>query len=46
MITIPIWQILLAMCVAGFIGFFVGVIAMACMAMAGYDGDDARSEEE
>ena len=46
MITVPIWQILLAMFLSGFISFFLGVVVMACVAMAGYDGDEARSEEE
>ena len=46
MITVPIWQILLAMFLSGRVSFFVGVVAMACMAMAGYDGDEARSGEE
>ena len=46
MITVPIWQILLAMFLSGLVSFFVGVAAMACVAMAGYDGDKARWEEE
>lgn len=46
MITLPIWQILLAMFLTGLVSFFVGVVAMACMAMAGYDGDKERSEVE
>ena len=46
MITIHIWQILLAMFLSGLVSFFVGVIVMACVAMAGYDGDKQRSEAE
>ena len=46
MITVPIWQILLAMFLSGFISFLLGVVAMACFAMAGYDGDKQRSEPE
>jgi len=46
MITLPIWQILVAMFLSGLVCFFVGVVAMACMAMAGYDGDEQRSEPE
>lgn len=46
MITVPIWQILLAMFLSGLVSFFAGVIVMACVAMAGYDGDEQRSEEE
>ena len=46
MITIAIWQILLAILLSGLVSFFVGVIVMACVAMAGYDGDELRSEEE
>ena len=46
MITVPIWQILFAMFLSGFVSFLLGVVAMACFAMAGYDGDKQRSEEE
>jgi len=46
MITVPIWQILLAMFLSGLVSFFAGVIVMARVAMAGYDGDEARWEEE
>ena len=46
MITVPIWQILVAIFVASFISFLLGVVAMACMAMASYDGDEERSEPE
>jgi hypothetical protein len=46
MITLAIWQILLAMFLSGLVSFFAGVIVMACVAMAGYDGDEARWEEE
>lgn len=46
MITLPIWQILLAVFAAAFISFFLGVVAMACMAAAGYTGDEQRSEPE
>ena len=46
MITIPIWQILLAMFLSGLVSFFTGVIVIACVAMAGYDGDEQRSEPE
>ena len=46
MITVPIWQILLAMFLSGFISFLLGMSVMACFAMAGYDGDEARSEPE
>jgi hypothetical protein len=46
MITVPIWQILLAMFLSGFVSFLLGVCTMAAWAMAGYDGDEARSEPE
>jgi hypothetical protein len=46
MITLPVWQILLAMFLSGFVCFFIGVIAMACVAMSHYDGDEMRSEEK
>ncbi len=46
MITLQIWQAIAAVALVAFISFFVGVAAMACMAMASYDGDKARSEEE
>lgn len=46
MITLPIWQILLAVFAAAFTGFLAGVVVMALMAAAGYTGDEQRSEPE
>jgi tellurite resistance protein len=46
MITVPIWQILLAMFLTDLVSFFFGAVVMACVAMAGYDGDEQRSEPE
>ncbi len=46
MITIHIWQILLVIFLSSLASFFAGVVVMACMAMASYDGDEMRSEEE
>ena len=46
MITLAIWQILLAMFVSGFIGVLVGVTAITLAAAAGYGGDEERSEPE
>ena len=46
MITISFWQLLGVMFAVGFVCFLLGVVAMACMAMAGYDGDEKRSEPE
>jgi len=46
MITVPIWQILLVVFLTDLVSFFLGAVAMACMAMAGYDGDEQRSEPE
>ena len=46
MMTLPVWQILLAVFVCSFLSFLLGVFVMAWVAMAGYDGDELRSEEE
>lgn len=44
--TLPVWQILLAVFICSFLSFLLGVCTMAALAMAGYDGDEARSEPE
>lgn len=46
MITIHIWQILLVIFLSSLASFFAGVVVMAWVAMASYDGDELRSEEE
>ena len=44
--TLPVWQILLAVFICSFLSFLLGVSLMAWVAMASYDGDELRSEEE
>jgi len=46
MMTLPVWQILLAVFICSFLSFLFGVSLMAWVAMASYDGDELRSEEE
>ena len=46
MTTVPLWLAVLALFITGFVCFWLGVVAMACVAMASYDGDEQRSEPE
>ena len=46
MITLPIWQILLAVSAAPCVGFLGGVATLLLLAAAGYRGDEERSEPE
>ena len=45
MITIATWQ-LWTLIAAIPVAYLLGAVTMACVAMASYDGDKARSEEE
>ena len=44
--TFAVWQILALVFLTSFGSFLLGVFVMAWVAMASYDGDELRSEEE
>lgn len=44
--TFAVWQILALVFLTSFASFLLGVFVMAWTAMARYDGDEMRSEEE
>jgi hypothetical protein len=46
MMTFAVWQILALVFMTSCASFLLGVFVMAWVAMASYDGDELRSEEE
>jgi len=45
-ITLQIWQAVVALLLTGAISFFFGMSVLAWVSMAHYDGDEQRSEVE
>ncbi len=44
--TFAVWQILALLFLTSCAAFLLGIFVMAWVAMAGYNGDEMRSEEE